>query len=223
MAPVSLILSSRAGSPGRRWPSRRPCSAARRRSPTRISSRDQTQALLLLELEGDTALRDRELDALPRRGQGHLDAVLVLERGHARAAADSPAGCREKVVAVEVFQFLEVRDRTLSADFRDAEVEDAQTLDRERVLLSAILEDAVAPAHSHADRDRFAFDGDLPVRVALRECGIPCRHEECQAEPEDRAEHRRFAHRRILHEVGGERKLPPNIAGLTDWGYSTKV
>jgi hypothetical protein len=56
-------------------------------------------------------LRDRELDALPGRGQRHLDAVLVLERGHARAAAYGPAGCRENIVAVEVFQFLEVRDR----------------------------------------------------------------------------------------------------------------
>jgi len=34
-----------------------------------------------------------------------------LSSGHAHAAAYGPAGCRENIVAVEVFQFLEVRDR----------------------------------------------------------------------------------------------------------------
>src|SRR4029453_1180061 len=45
---------------------------------------------LLLELEGDTALRDGEPDALRRRGQRQLDAVRVYEPSHPRPGACPP-------------------------------------------------------------------------------------------------------------------------------------
>src|SRR2546427_3401565 len=61
---------------------------------------------LLLELDADPALRERELDALRRRDQCQLDALLVLQHGRARPGACRAARSYQSVGPVEVFQLL---------------------------------------------------------------------------------------------------------------------
>src|SRR5262245_45677707 len=123
---------------------------------------------LLLQLDGHPGAREGELDPLRRRDQIHLDTVLVLERRDTGAAARRAARDRGGVIARKVLELLEVLHVTPRGDLRDAEVDDAEALDRERILLTSVLEHAVAPAHADPDRDRLARESHLPRRLPRR-------------------------------------------------------
>src|SRR5262245_5642358 len=123
---------------------------------------------LLLQLDGHPGARERELDPLRRRGQRHLDAVLVLEHRDPGAAAHGCAGASRGVIPGKILDLLEVLHVATRADLRNAEVDDAEALHRERILLAPELESAVAPAHADAERDGFALERHLPGRRALR-------------------------------------------------------
>src|SRR5437868_337478 len=101
-------------------------------------------------------------------GQAHLDAVLVLERSDRSTPANGPAGAGCGVRAFKILDLREVVHVAPRTDLGDAEIDDAQALDRERILLTLVLENAVSPAHAYPDRDGLTFERDLPVRSLLR-------------------------------------------------------
>src|SRR6266850_4017648 len=150
------------------------CDACLRGQPRRRESGRARRTWLILQLDGHPGSRQGELHALGRRGQLHLDTVLVLEYRHPDAPAHGRAGAGRGVRPGKVLDLLEAGHIAPRTDLGDPEVDDAQALDRERILLTLIFENPVSPAHAHAKRDGLAFEGHLPARSVLcRDRGHP--------------------------------------------------
>src|SRR6266850_1875228 len=141
---------------------------------TRMSAGRLTSTLpLLVERDLDTGLGERELDALGARREHHAHAVLVH---HGRAGSADPhrrAAAPRRELALEVLDLLQIEDLAAGVHLRYTEIDDAQPLHREGVLLAAIFEDTVAPADADPEGDRRALDRDFSGRRVLGPGGAP--------------------------------------------------
>ena len=143
---------------------------------------------LLLKLDVHATVRKREPDALSCRGQCHLDAALVFERGH--PASHGGPGPARTVAPAEVFHHAEVlhhapRDVT----FETPTSMTLSPLDPERGYFCPILQDTARPRLTPAPMAMdVLWSRDPRARIVLgRGCGR-CREEGRQAEPEYREE-----------------------------------